>query len=146
MIANKSTKVASMKTIGEIQAMLAHARASSIMVEYEDGEPIAISFQLKNQQQTLSFRLPINWKGTLQAMIRDKTCPKGLRTNEQARRVSWRVLRDWIRAQLTLVEAGASTIHEVMVPWMVTNDGTTVTQRLFSGTSGLLALPAPKDG
>lgn len=67
-----------------------------------------------------------------------------MKTPEQAKRVAWRVLRDWIRAQLSLVEAGNATIHEVMVPWMITNDGTTVSERLFSGQSGLLALPAPK--
>lgn len=146
MIANRTTSIESAKTVGEIQAMLATAKASALMIDYEDGQPCAVAFQLRSGEQSLTFRLPCNWKGVLHALQRDKGYPRGMKTPEQAKRVAWRVLKDWLRAQLSLVEAGNSTIHEVMVPWMITNDGTTVAARLFSGQSGLLALPAPGAG
>lgn len=120
MIANKGTSVSAVKSVGEIQAMLAEARASSLMIDYRDGEPIGLSFQLTKGGQSLSFRLPCNWEGTLAAMKREKKCPRNLCMPDQAKRVTWRVLREWLRAQLTLVETGASSIEEVMIPYLIT--------------------------
>ncbi len=141
MIANRTTSIDAGKTVREIQQMLAAAHASSLMIDYELGQPSALSFQLRSGEQVLSFRLPCSWEGVLACLKRDKTTPQRLKSADQAKRVAWRVLRDWLRAQLSLVEAGNSTIQEVFVPWMITNDGQTVATRLFSGTSGLLALP-----
>ena len=146
MIANRTTTIDAEKTISAIQRMLAAARASSLRIDYEDGQPCALSFQLTSGGQLLAFRLPCNWQGTLRALRCDRGYPTRLKTPEQAKRVAWRVLRDWLRAQLSLVEAGASTIHEVFVPWLITDDGTTVAARLFSGSSGLLALPDRRGG
>lgn len=124
--------------------MLASVRASSLMIDYTDGKPDAIAFQLKRGDQPIAFRLPVNWQGIMAAMKKDKSIPRRLICEDQARRVSWRVVRDWLRAQLTLIEAGAATIEEVMLPWAVTSDGTTVAQRMLSGPNGFLALPSPK--
>lgn len=124
--------------------MLASVKASAMMIDYVDGKPDAIAFKMIKGGQPIAFRLPANWQGILEAMRRDKTVPRRLVCEDQARRVSWRVVRDWLRAQLTLIEAGASSIEEVMLPWAITNDGTTVGQRVLSGASGFLALPAPR--
>jgi hypothetical protein len=139
VIANRNTTVPAIKTVGEIQMMLAAIRADAIVINYENGEPSAIAFRLIREGQSISFRLPSNWQGILQALKRDKKIPKRLLTADQAKRVSWRVLRDWLRAQLSLIEAGASTIEEVMLPWAITDDGTTVSSRILSGQAGLLA-------
>lgn len=143
MIANKTTKISAEKSVGEIQKMLAESNASSILIEYEQGLPDSISFQLSHGRGVIAFRMPCNWRGTLSAMNRDKSIPLRLQTSEHARRVCWRVIRDWLRAQLTLVESGVSTVHEVMMPWMITEDGTTVSSRIFSD-SGFLKLTGPQ--
>lgn len=141
LIANKGTTVPAEKTVSEIQSTLASVRASSIMIDYEDGKPEAIAFKLIRSGNPIAFRLRANWQGIMAAMKKDKTIPRRLVCEDQARRVSWRVVRDWLRAQLTLIEAGAATIEEVMLPWAVTSDGTTVSQRILSGPHGFLALP-----
>lgn len=140
MIANRTTTVAATKTVSEIQQLLTAAGATSIMIDYETGEPSALAFQLTANSQPLAFRLPCNWQGVLAALKKEPGYPARMKTAQQAKMVAWRVLRDWLRAQLSLVEAGNTTIREVMVPWLITNDGTTVANRLFSGKSGLLAL------
>ena len=140
MIANRNTTVPALKTVGEIQAMLAGIRADAIVMQYESGEPSAIGFKLTRDDHSISFQLPSNWQGILQALKRDKSIPKRLLTADQAKRVSWRVIRDWLRAQLSLIEAGAATIEEVMLPWAITSDGTTVASRIFSGQTGLLTM------
>lgn len=142
MIANKTTTVSAERTVAEIQSMLASARASALMIDYEACQPSAIAFKLDRGGTHISFRLPSNWQGILAALKKDRTVPRRYCCEEHARRVSWRVVRDWLRAQLTLVEAGASTIEEVMLPWAITADGSTVAHRMLSG-AGLLALPSP---
>lgn len=142
MIANITTSVAAEKTVAEIQTMLAKAGASSMMVEYANGQPSGIAFQIERSGHKLAFRLPSEWQGILAAMKRQRVAAR-LITPEQARRVSWRVTRDWLRAQLTLIEAGASTIEEVMLPWAITANGSTIAQRVLSGETSLLALPGP---
>jgi hypothetical protein len=131
VIANKTTSVSADKSVGEIQKMLASARVSSLMVDYVDGKPDAIAFKISRSELQIAFRLPANWQGVLAAMKRDKTIARRLVCEDQARRVSWRVVRDWLRAQLTLIEAGAASIEEVMLPWAVTNDGKTVSQKFW---------------
>lgn len=145
MIANKTTSVPAEKTVSEIQSMLAGVRASALMIDYDNGQPIAISFKMVREGHALSFRLPSNWQGILNALKREKTMPRRLINSDHAKRVSWRVVRDWLRAQLTLIEAGAASIEEVMLPWAITNDGQTVAAKLLSGETGLLALPAPAE-
>ncbi len=116
-----------------------------MMIDFDDGQPDSLSFILRVGDQPISFKLPSNWRGVLAAMRREKATNR-LLNPQQARRVAWRILRDWLKAQLSLIEAGASSIEEVMLPWAITNDGTTVAKRLLTGKGVFLGLPAPKVG
>lgn len=137
MIANKSTTVPPEKSVSEIQQMLVAARASAIMVDYEQGEPVSISFKIHRSNTTLSFQLPCNWQGTLAAMQRARL-PKSMLIPSHAKRVAWRILRDWLRAQLSLIESGATTMEEVMLPWCLIAAGQTVASKMLTGPSPLL--------
>lgn len=143
MIANRTTSVSVEKTVAELQKMLAGMRATSLLLDYENCSPVALAFRLPRGDSSISFRLPCNWRGIFAAMKKDKHVPRRFCTEEQALRVAWRVVRDWLRAQLTMVEAGAVTLEEVMLPWALTQDGVTVSQRMLSA-DGLLALPSPE--
>jgi hypothetical protein len=145
MIANRTTTVSAEKTVNEIQSILAGVRASKMMLEYDsDGKPSAIAFQIDREGQTMAFRLPCDWQGVLRALKRERGgIQHRLLTPDHAKRVSWRIIKDWLRAQLSLIEAGASTMEEVMLPWAITTDGQTVSQRVLSGSSGLLRLTGP---
>lgn len=140
VIANRSTKIPSERTVADIQAMLASANASALMIDYLEGKPDSIAFKLDRNGQPIAFRLPCNWQGIMVALRKDKSVPRRLVCEEQSRRVAWRVIRDWLRAQLTLIEAGAATIEEVMLPWAITSDGETVGRKLLNGSGGLLAI------
>lgn len=131
-VANKTTTIEDTKTVGEIQSMLATAGATSVMIHYVNARPESIAFKLVSGSGPIAFILPANWKGILSAMKRDPHTPIRLIYEDQARRVSWRVVRDWLRAQLTMISAGGATLEEVMLPWAVTNDGSTVSKRLLS--------------
>jgi hypothetical protein len=67
---------------------------------------------------------------------------------QQARRVAWRIIKDWIAGQLALVEAGQAEVSEVFLPYVVSAQGETLFE-LFRDHSPVLlqainrlALPA----
>lgn len=139
-IANYSTTVDAHKSVGEIQGMLAAHGAQSILLDYRGGAPVAVSFVVDVAGQPVSFRLTANRDGVLRAMESDPKVPKSHRTELQALRTAWRILRDWVRAQLAIIEAGIVTLPQVMLPYAVTNSGATVFERLEQSGPALLQL------
>ena len=71
-------------------------------------------------------------------MDRDKKVPGSLKNKEQALRVSWRIIKEWVEAQMAIIEAGQAELSEVFLPYAVTKDGDTVYQKLKSGNDFLL--------
>jgi len=76
------------------------------------------------------FRLPANTQGVFKALKCDERVPKRLKTKEQAARVAWRVLKDWVEAQLAIVEAEMAELTEVFLPYAQNRDGKTLYQTI----------------
>jgi hypothetical protein len=94
---NYTTSVHVQKTVGEIIAILTTHGARAILQEYDDqGTITGLSFKVRIGEQELAFRLPAHWPAVLRVMERDARVPRRFRTPEQARRVAWRILKDWI--------------------------------------------------
>lgn len=125
-ILNYSTKIDPIKTIGEIQACLARHGATNISIDFASKQPSAVTFLIEFNGELVNFRLPSNHKGVYAAMVKDRDIPKSFKTEDQARRVSWRIVKDWVEAQLAIVEAGLATTVEVFLPYTVTNSGLTL--------------------
>lgn len=125
-ILNYTTKIDSSKTIGEIQKELVAHGASKIICDYEEGIPVRITFTLKMKDQIALFALPANYSGVLRAMEKNRAVPRNLCTKEQAVRVSWRIVKDWIEAQTAIVEAQLAEMAEVFLPYVVTKNGGTL--------------------
>jgi len=70
----------------------------------EKGNVIALSFKVTACQQELAFRLASDWRPVLTLLERDHKVPRSFRTPEQALRVSWRIVKDWVEAQMAIVE------------------------------------------
>jgi hypothetical protein len=120
-ILNYTTKIMSAKTVGEIQEMLGRKGADEISLKYNNFEPIAIQFRVDGWV----FRLPCNVKGVYEAMKRDRKIPNSHKNVEQATRTAWRIIKDWVEAQLAIIEAGQATMQEVFFPYAVGEDGVT---------------------
>jgi len=112
-ILNYTTTVTVAKTVGEIQEMLARAGAKRIMIDYEAGQPAAITFEVAGE----AYMLPCRAEGVYQRISANKAIKPYLRTREQANRVAWRIVKDWTEAQLAIIEAGLVTLDEVMLPY-----------------------------
>jgi hypothetical protein len=125
-ISNYTTKIDWNKTIGEIQAILTAHDADKIMVTNENRLPVAISFLYSVNGREISFTLPANYQGVLGAMKKDAKVPRKDCNKEQALRVSWRILRDWVEAQMAMVEAEQAEMLQVFLPYAVLSSGQTV--------------------
>ncbi len=127
---NYTTQIDVEKTIGEIQRMLGKAGAMKVMTDYKDGIVVAISFALSVNGQTVGFRLPCDWQPVLSLMKQDRKVPRHLCDQTQAVRVAWRIVKDWVEAQLALVETTMVKTEQVFLPYMVVKNGETLYQQI----------------
>lgn len=137
-ILNYTTRIKSEKTIMEIQQILVKHGASKIVTDYEGGLPCAVTFCLTLNSQMVAFSLPANYRGVLKAMAKDKKVKRIYVNDDQALKVSWRIVKDWVEAQVALVEAQLADVAEVFLPYAVTKNGNTLYQEI--GSSGLLMI------
>jgi hypothetical protein len=123
---NYTTTVPVHRTIGQVHALLVAAGARQIMTTYSGtGAPTGVSFGIATADGTRAFTLPVQIERVLGVMKRDKGTPQRLKTPEQAERVGWRILKDWLEAQLAILKTEMVTIDEVMLPYMRSTDGRT---------------------
>lgn len=130
MIANYTTQISARKSLGEIMGMLADHGATQVLINNgPKGMPEALAFQVKG----LAFRMPI-YPDAVMATLRRQGAQPRYQTPEHATNVAWRVVRDWLRAQLTLIETGMVALDEIMLPYALTDGGKTAMERFREGT------------
>ena len=123
---NYSTTIAADKTIAEISQLLAKAGASRILTEYEQGtgQIIALSFEMQLGEKPVAFRLPTDWRPVEKVLNQQNVRNRAGGTREdQARRVAWRITKDWVEAQLAIIETRMVTTAQVFLPYAVHSDG-----------------------
>jgi hypothetical protein len=139
-ILNYTTKIDSYKTISEIQQILARNGAKKMIVDNDNaGLPTALTFCIDWHGSPLAFALPCNFEGVLKAMKKSSKVPRSLCTEEQALRVGWRIVKDWVEAQMAIVEAQLASIAEVFLPYAVTKSGNTLYQYIETDSRLLLS-------
>ena len=133
--------------------MLAQSGAQKILKDYDGaGSVTAVSFIIKTDNGCIPFRLPINIREVMQT-INEQTeqwrksrsgrerlvARKYYNDMEQARRVGWRIIKDWLEAQLALIFLRQVKLQEVFLPYIVGRDGKTLYETLAaSNFKGLL--------
>lgn len=123
---NYTTGVPVARTIGQVQALLVEAGARRITVEYGDeATPTAIAFTVTTAHGDRSFLLPVNTGRVEAVLARQRVAPR-YQSAEHAERVAWRILKDWLEAQLAIIRTEMVTLDQVMLPYMAGEDGRTV--------------------
>jgi hypothetical protein len=135
-ILNYSTEIPASRSVGEIIGLLARKGAQSITQEfYGDGRCKAIAFLMNVAAVPVSFRLPVNIEGVFAVMAKDKPHSTRsqysrneweLRKRAEAERVSWRILKDWMEAQMALIESGQADPAQIFLPYAQQGDGRTM--------------------
>jgi hypothetical protein len=123
---NYTTEVDVLKTAGQIQAVLVQAGARRISTEYNQvGKPTGISFEVETGFGVRHFELPVNGPA-VRTVLEEQRVERRYRTAEQAERVAWRITKDWVEAQLAIIQTDMVTLDQVMLPYMLVDDGRTV--------------------
>jgi len=129
-IANYTTTVTALKLVGEIQGMLVAHGAKHILIDYEDGKPVGLAFLIATPYGgDIPFRLPANvdrveavfsrqLASSRRQWDREYQEQRKAKINEQASRVAWRILKDWVRAQMAILETEMVSIDQIFLPYM----------------------------
>jgi len=128
-ILNYTTSVPAHQTIAEIEKTLAENGANKIMKDYEDGACTGITFQILTEHGLMPFKLPLKQRALKQVVknmseMRHKSgkliIPRSRMDDpELAARIGWRILKDWLNAQMALYQLSMVKIEEVMLPFVV---------------------------
>ena len=132
-ILNYTTTIDAYKTVSEIEYILVKHKAKSIMKNY-DGETITgLSFLIDTGSQQLPVILPVKIDECLKVLKKEKRenpRKQSKDTREQAERVAWRILKDWVEAQMALLDIEMVRFEEIFLPYIETEGGKTIYQRL----------------
>ena len=91
----------------------------------------------------LPFKLPINVDPVYQLLLSAKRQPWGLdqdgkaRVYAQAERTAWRIVREWVHAQVTLIQTQMVTVTEVFMPYMLMGERTAYQMLMDGGMPAL---------
>lgn len=147
---NYTTEIDADKTASEIAKCLSAHGAQAIMTEYDPESRYisSLSFRILMGDKPISFRLPCDWKPVFAVINKGKKNPfnynekKKLKWQSdrelQAVRVAWRIVKDWVEAQMALVETNMVKTEQVFLPYAVTRDGQTLSEKMLSNPSFLL--------
>lgn len=146
---NYSTAIPVSRTIGECQEILGTAGATAVATLYENREPAGLSFRIATPRGLRDFTLPVNVDGVhrllteayRQGKLRNSggRPPASFTERKHAAAVAWRVVKDWIEAQVALIDAEMVTLDQVMLPYLQVGDGQTLYQAFVSGRGELTA-------
>jgi len=132
---NYSTQISADVTSGECMRLLGRYGASAVSITFEAREPAGLSFRITTDLGDHGYQVRVRWKGT--HLLLKQAQAKGLLkhkvraaawyvTEEHAKAVAWRQLRDWLEGNLAMVEAGQFELSEVMLPWRLLAPGQTM--------------------
>lgn len=120
---NYTTKVNVYTTLGEIQGQLVKHGAKKIVQDYDEaGNIAALTFAISTPAGVRGIRIPANVDAVHKVLARQKVkCDR-----EQAERVAWRIVKDWVEAQMAILESEMVQMDEIFLPYMVNDKGQTL--------------------
>jgi hypothetical protein len=123
---NYTTTVPVKRTIERITDVLVAAGAKQILTEYgEHGVPTGVVFLADTPLGPRQFVLPVDsWK--VKKVLEKEKVPPRFSGIEHAERVAWRILKDWLEAQLAIIKTDMVSLDQVMLPYMKAPDGRTL--------------------
>jgi len=131
------------RTFVKIQQVLSSHGASKIMFDYEAGVATKISFCIEINHKSISFQLPALIENVTEIMYggkdqygRIKEITKAQR--EQAFKTGWANIRDWIDAQMALIDTKQVQLFQVFLPYAVTDTGATMFEKVMENPQLLI--------
>jgi hypothetical protein len=120
---NYTSEVPAQRTISNIEEYLMAAGATGIMKRVENGQVIALVFEMADEDQVKRMiKLPANvgqvhdyiWK----EYITSRRQPRKTKEDflDQAARCAWRIVQDWVQVQVSMIKLKQMTVLQVFMP------------------------------
>lgn len=140
---NYTSTIDAEQTIGEIQRLLSAHGVMAMMTEYDGRNVSAVSFKMNIEGQHIGYKMPCNWRAVLevfhsQGITKGKLKHKDRDLENQAIRTAWRVILEWMKVQLALVEINMVTIPQIFLPYTIMKDGMTLAEKITNDPGFLL--------
>ena len=138
-IKNYASEIPIDRIFAELQQTLGTHGAKHISFEYgDDGKVHGITFTIKVNDRFIPIKLParvekaqaVLKKQWEEGVISHKRGKENTYGYEQAYRVAWRNILDWVQAQMALLEIGMAKLEEVFLPYMQDHEGVTFFERM----------------
>ncbi|MGH2478079.1 MAG: hypothetical protein ACRDHW_00270 [Ktedonobacteraceae bacterium] len=113
------------RPIDTIQSALASHGAKAISLDYEQGQAIALAFVLDIGGDRHAFRMPARLQNVLIKLYGNRRVYTETQRN-QAYVTAWANIRDWVTAQLAMIDIGLVKMEEVFLPYMMISENKTV--------------------
>lgn len=127
---NYTTQIEAIKTVGEIQGILAGHGAKSILTDYDaDGNVEALAFKILTPHGEVGIRLPIDPDAVLKVLTEQNRLgrvPRRYVNRPQAVRIAWRIIKDWIAAQMAFLETEMVKMEQIFLSYVITGSGRTL--------------------
>lgn len=123
---NYTTTITADTSLSEIQKILVKHGCRKITVDYDDqSNPCNLTFYSIFNNAMVYYSLPCRFDAIHQVLQKNNSSSSRpwMKTKEQAIKVGWRILKDWIEAQMALVETEMVEVSEVFMPYMITRGG-----------------------
>jgi hypothetical protein len=127
------------RIFAELQQTLGTHGAKQISYDYgDDGKVQGVQFVIKVNKRFIPIKLParvekaqaILKKQWEEGLISHKRGKENTYGYDQAYRVAWRNILDWVQAQMALLEIGMAKMEEVFLPYMQDRQGVTFYERM----------------
>lgn len=123
-VRNYTTQINVDKTIMEIEQILIKFGAQGIYKNYKGTKIDGILFYLLKEGQKIPFKIPMSiektrtiiTKAVQEGKLPRKYLNEPLRS-DQGERVAWRIIKDWVDSQLSLLEMQFADAVEILLPY-----------------------------
>ena len=123
---NYTTEIEADKTAGEILGILARHGARAVLMEWDaHGQVKSISFKVATPHGDLPIRLPVDPDAVLK-VLHSQNVRGRYATRQQALRVAWRIVKDWVEAQMAILETEMVKMEQIFLPYVVMPSGRTL--------------------
>lgn len=128
---NYTTTVPVERTVGKVQQMLVKAGAQGIAHSYTGQVLTGLAFTVQAPYGPQTYSLPVDLDRVRSVLVKQRVAPR-YSTKEHSARVAWKILHDWVAAQLAIIETEMVGLDQVLLPYAHTDHaGTTVYQRFI---------------
>lgn len=121
-IKNYTSQVPANRSISWIEGKLARSGANQILKDIDiEGRVTGIAFILPVNGTSMAFKLPAQIKACEEVLKSEVRRPKAdtfKRIKEQAERTAWKIVADWVDAQMAMIELSQVDFLQVFLPYM----------------------------